>query len=696
MLDRHTEIIAHFIGLFGQDAEQALYRQQYDAFRAAARPEEELSPQVVLTLRIASDLAADKFGAHRPDYRPETQPAPDASGPALIFAAQMPHRPGIELDILLDRPAGPFPAIQQVHVEIGPVILDLPAPGGLGVVAVEENVAWDSDILLYRPLDLPEDLAATRTPEALAADLAALKALAGALSPVEFTGRPDAAGTAEKIETLEETFAAVDPGTAPEGATVTLVSAGAGTLPETGILIDGAAAEALPDRLEQILEARNTPEDEDDTASGPYAVEAVTDETTGVVTGQFVLGPDLGGPFAAAPQTIDTGGNFVMNAAQGVLAPVDAGVIVVGGIVHNLTAITQVNLMVDRDATPDSAAPLASAADDTAPPAVSEGHNLASVTHADQSWDAGAFAGGDRLGYGLAEIEGDLTITSYITQVNFIVDNDVVTYVTGRYGIEIGTGDNELVNVLTQIGLSGGYDMILVGGDMLNLVTISQLNLLHDNDLVVDADGAGGPLATAGNLLWNQAEVTWHGTDSEVAMSEAGTAALDSLGAGAFDPNALAEEALLEGREVPMLLTVSGNLVLDYRLEQINIVADADTVQLFIDEATQNGLHPIEVSTGGNFLANAAKLDIHGTDSAVMAQNGVYSDVVLYQAGMYDTDDAPLGPQGAGLASEAVAFLADGLIHDCGPGGEEDPGGLVMIDSGGGSGSFDTLGGMVT
>ena len=37
-------------------------------------------------------------------------------------------------------------------------------------------------------------------------------------------------------------------------------------------------------------------------------------------------------------------------------------VIVVGGIVHNLTAITQVNLMVDRDATPDSAAPLASAA----------------------------------------------------------------------------------------------------------------------------------------------------------------------------------------------------------------------------------------------------------------------------------------------------------------------------------------------
>ena len=129
---------------------------------------------------------------------------------------------------------------------------------------------------------------------------------------------------------------------------------------------------------------------------------------------------------------------------------------------------------------------------------------------------------------------------------------------------------------------------------------------------------------------------------------------------------------------------------------EINIVADADTVQLFIDEATQNGLHPIEVSTGGNFLANAAKLDIHGTDSAVMAQNGVYSDVVLYQAGMYDTDDAPLGPQGAGLASEAVAFLADGLIHDCGPGGEEDPGGLVMIDSGGGSGSFDTLGGMVT
>ena len=208
--------------------------------------------------------------------------------------------------------------------------------------------------------------------------------------------------------------------------------------------------------------------------------------------------------------------------------------------------------------------------------------------------------------------------------------------------------------------LQQSYDMIMVGGDMLTLISLTQLNMLFDNDLVAGTDSVD--TATAGNLLWNEAKVTWHGVDSEAEMSAESASALGTLDAGNFRLDALAEEPLLSNQDVPMLLTVSGNLVIDYRLEQINVLTDADTVQHIVDSAADKGIDPVSVSTGDNILANVATLDIHGTDSAVMASDGVYSDVVIYQAGMYDTDAAPLGADPAGLASEAVAFLAERWI----------------------------------
>lgn len=715
MLDRHSEIIAHFIGQFDQAVQETTYRLQYDAFRAQQRLDEEPGDLLTVNIHVSSELLPDKHIADRIDWK-DTEGGPTLGQLGLQF-----HVPeaGPVFGVPLQLFEGTFPdlaidlgisytldfAYQTPIFEIGP-------PGGMIMVVYNKNIAQDNDIFLMRALDLSPELAETRTDAAFDAALNGLAQAADTLAPGDFELLHKAADTAARIETLRETYDAYDPDDAPEGAEVTLVSANTGTLPEGGMLLDGEAVDEAPDALADALDSARL----DDAANtGPGGESAEDDgegDGDGTSVGVGMGGNGAGGTDApvngaeAEAPLIVAGGNLLLNSAASALAPVDAGVIAVGGQAISLTVISQVNVLSDRDTVirPDGdgtggaqagpAGLLGDArpeADDTG----SEGHNLASV-HWESATRGTTDGEGGPIAFAVTEIEGDLVLTTHVVQINLVTDNDVITFETAFHTVQLGTGENVSVNMLSELGFQIGFDMILVAGDMLNLVSISQMNVAFDDDLVVDTDGTSGAVETSDNLLWNEAHVTWHGIDTLTdQMSESSAEALATMGQDKLDFDALKSEALLEGKEVPLLLTIGGNLVLDYRLEQINILADADTVQVFADAAAANGFVPVDVETGDNLLANVANLEIHGQDSTVMASGGVYSDVVIHQAGMYDTDDAPLdaGEGDTALASEAVVFLADGMIEpeDSSTNGTGD----VIIDSGGSSGSFDTLGGVV-
>ena len=88
------------------------------------------------------------------------------------------------------------------------------------------------------------------------------------------------------------------------------------------------------------------------------------------------------------------------------------------------------------------------------------------------------------------------------------------------------------------------------------------------------------------------------------------------------------------------------------------------------------------VATGANALLNAAKIVDIGLDSTVMVEGEAYSDALIHQAGLIDEEAVPADVMMPGLASEAVAFLADDMIA---PVTDEDggPAAPSMSDGGG-------------
>ena len=134
------------------------------------------------------------------------------------------------------------------------------------------------------------------------------------------------------------------------------------------------------------------------------------------------------------------------------------------------------------------------------------------------------------------------------------------------------------------------------------------------------------------------------------------------------------------------LIYIEGDLIIRDNFTQINILDDADLISI-------DGPGEFGVEAGGNTLGNVASLTVAGVDSTIMAADGVYSDAVIWQAGMMDDGSGdPLGPtsssEGA-LASEAVAFLADGMIENTPNYDDEEF--QVHPGSHGGSGSLDAL-----
>ncbi|MEQ9071443.1 MAG: hypothetical protein RLO18_32210, partial [Gimesia chilikensis] len=72
----------------------------------------------------------------------------------------------------------------------------------------------------------------------------------------------------------------------------------------------------------------------------------------------------------------------------------------------------------------------------------------------------------------------------------------------------------------------------------------------------------------------------------------------------------------------------------------------------------------VAITTGSNYLTNTASIDQDGIDSTIMAAGEQYSDAMLYQAELIDTEANPLGVNISQLTNEAVAIIVDDLTKD--------------------------------
>jgi hypothetical protein len=274
-------------------------------------------------------------------------------------------------------------------------------------------------------------------------------------------------------------------------------------------------------------------------------------------------------------------------------------------------------------------------------------------------------------GWIVTTIAGDVIVMNWIQQSNFLIDHDILSVSVQGDSSWIVTGGNMLINTVDLLELSWTYDLIITDGDMIDVSLIRQTNVLYDEDRVF-----GGQADTGNNLLWNQAQIRDAGADASQAMATSMAGLASALGEGGLGAGpAILGDAAFNGAGVVRVLHIEGDLISVQAIDQINVVGDADQVVLTAGIAAAQDGAELSLTVGANALVNIAAIDFGGESSVIHVNGEIYSDALLYQASfLSQSDDLPGLPQ-QGLITEAVAFLADGMI------GEVDGPGNAMPDS---------------
>lgn len=646
-LDRISEEIAHFIGLFHLDTEAARMREGYDAFRAvrdAELPPDDL-PRVTIKLNAPYDVKPFEPGLK---FHP-LLPVQAAAGPVGTMPFGPAHQ-GITVSITSQSDLPQVDDGSAFGAEPPPVRWLIPLPNSILTVTTQFLWLSDNDFL-----DFGFDTSFL-SPAVYAAKFVALVETAESLS----LGLSDqiTPGQMPETESILSVIASAENhvDAAPAGAEVSVVQ-GADA---QGIVINGVAADEMPDfheNLPQALREDDEPvEDENDT-------DGQRDED------------EADNPFAVDPgHHVVTGANLAANEAYVGSNWVDAKVIAVMGDVVHLNVISQVNILSDGDIGTHPGAPSwavnaaelklqsSEAGEDVAPPAqVFPSH-----------WQ-------------VVRVEGDVVAVNWIQQHVFATDFDRVEVQFSGSDTFFGLGGNTLGNLASLVELGFHYDLIIVGGRMISMNMIEQINVLLDDDWVSGAVWAADAISGGDNYLQNSATISTTGIDTITAMTEAFRAGGEALAAGGDSISAaLAADPLFAGKATLSVLYISGDLIEVNAIEQLNYVGDADQVYLALQDFVAGAGDDVTVTTGSNALLNDATITDIGIDSTVLAGGQVYSDALIHQAELIDTDAAPDGVVLVGLTNEAIAaFLASDMIEP--PANPDDYGGVPPVMAEGGS-----------
>ncbi len=684
MLDKFTEIISHLIGIFHTTIEAERLRDAYEDFKYQQRHSEvndiEITPthfELRYTLR---------------DFDPELKYTPFANEtPFKVWLASTdpihlrePYAPG-------QMTAFPDLYIEQGYSSFFPAArpsLVLEPPGSVVTVSVQSAWMEDNDLLRMNSV-----YAEFNDPSVYIAALASLQEAAQTLGvlTVQSTLDFNSSGGASFI-TLHDLMVQTDDTSRLGEQVVVLHGAEA-----YGMFVGGAPVETLPlldDLMPELLQTEDDTADEDD------------DRSSSVRTSDLDLAPDvktqapddheriedkdpfdgLNPPSGEADlfglesgHQVVTGGNKMVNDVVMNVSWLDAPVISVMGDVVDLNLISQVNVLAEH-----------ATFNGVLQGSLSTTFNVAMMSSTSQFADAETTDGSSEQpvednediymglpkNWAVTQIEGDVLTVNWVQQYSFMTDDDRAdVQITGTNSY-IGLGENLIVNLASLAEIGYGYDLIMIGGDLITINQISQMNVMLDFDSIT-ATGAG-PLgvSVSDNLLFNGASISTVGINSYAAMSENFAAASKAFadGAQSIDRD-VAHDDVFTGDELLTVLYIAGDFKTINWVEQTNIMGDSDQVHLALDAFTAKSGMPAKLYTGSNAEINTASINVYGADSEVRVQGDVYSDALLYQADLIDTTSDPTGVFMPALANEAVLFLADGMITD--PSHSSDDPGIV-------------------
>lgn len=642
-----TEMVAHMVGIFHTTLEEQRMRDAFEKFKAIAAAEPENDPLEALGIEFKAKYALEGFTPFlRYSDGPHTDPINDLASPFFSDATY----PILKLPPIVSGPNSDLPVIAMSGEARATFTLE--PPSSIVVITFQDAYLTDNDMILLGDgdtvfTDPAEFLAQLQTYQSIAAAVASPVSSDMILPGENVT--TDAIALHDKISTAEISTISGVAATMLRGAEA------------AGLHINGETVEEIP-TLDSLMPAFKAEDiEEPDTTSDDEPAESKDDEYEW---------PD---PFDGLdPGYSDTslfevedghavvaGANLLVNEVIINASWLDAPVFSVMGDVVNLNIISQVNVLVDHDygtfgeLTASTAMNAAAFTATVTTPVPEEGEKVAGAAE-----DLGLPSN-----WAVTRIDGDLIAINQINQYSFVTDDDSAELIFGSTNTYIGMGDNTVINLTDLAELGYGYDLIMIGGSMISVNWISQVNVMMDNDTVTVSGAFPADVSGSDNLLFNSAIINSVGVDSYGEMQGNFASASNDFANGANTINeSVSHDSVFEGTEILRVLYIEGDLTTVNWIEQTNVLGDSDQVHLALENLEATTGATATITTGSNATINSATINEFGVDSKVAVNGDVYDDALLYQASLIDTDADPLGVAMPALANEAVAFLADDMM----------------------------------
>jgi hypothetical protein len=360
------------------------------------------------------------------------------------------------------------------------------------------------------------------------------------------------------------------------------------------------------------------------------------------------------------------GNNTVVNDAVLKNIWTGATVTAVVGNHFEINVVIQVNVIQNTDAITSA---ISGWTNDGAPDEI---FNIATFQRVDPLEDGNAPAnagGGYPASWAVTEIHGDLLIANWLEQYIFMSDNDIGILSSSGATTRVIAGDNMSVNHTSIYELSQAYDLILIGGSLYDANIIHQTNILFDNDVVGAVTGFGttgeGTISSGGNLLWNQAHIyNIGGADRFSTLPSAYLDAANDFAAGGRDiSQGILTDPAFAGTAGLRVLYISGDLLNIQYISQTNIVGDSDQIALALNALNPHADATWSISTGGNALINNAAIADLDSLGITYVGGEQYSQETLFQSGLISSSPEWAAHDPDALVNEAVAFLDDSMLE---------------------------------
>lgn len=736
-LDQTTESIAHFVGLFQITLEKMVLRDQYNEFRAAIKAAEELAALEADPFKINSGYRLKDYD---PDLN-YSAPADANPADAAPQTGDVYLPPWTTFNKALAGPAVPAKSENAPAAEII-INYTLPMPSSVVVVTVQLANLSDNDTFgvnaseMFIPVEVFDAIVSQLVAIAKVLegfDIPAIPESGDGWMPfaAEVRENVEQAVEAEPDASLGETVTVLS-GDDTQG--ITINGETAEEITDFQDLLPSYLQEDEDAELDVLVLVGDDIDTQDGETSTGNDVDADVALMADDLPKNLVENNDTSHDFAAdfeddepSPFKVDdgheilAGANVQVNEVQISSSWLDAKVIAVKGDVIKLDAISQVNVFSavdfvngqleeatstainaakiiqtsseadpvedkDEDKDEDEATETtqeAQASDDVVVVDVAEAladdveHDNSEPDLPDPEIEEPAYAGLPTNAV-VVSIDADVTQINWTVQNSFVTDHDSADVTISAAATYIGLGDNSVTNqvLLTESGFN--YDLIFVGGDLIDLSLVSQTNVMLDGGTVQADLGEAVEVSSGDNLQYNLVELNTVGIDTEAELAESFSENLETLAEGGEEVSGdVQNDQLFDGVEMLRVLYIEGDYISINVAEQTNVLGDVDQInvaQAAADAAEQleglaetivaNTQAQISVVTGSNAQANITAINEFGVDSTVMAGGEFYSDALIHQAELIDTDAIPTGVELAALTNEAVAFLADDMMSN--------------------------------